>query len=151
MNLHSIPKVDHCDGGGDEGDLFFLKVCLKLGAFGGVVGFGIDGGEGLGPGEDGLFGRGEVVDLSPDNDAIEAFGRFSLLSGVTQMHVQTERASVDLGGADFDEFDEGWGKVTRANGSLGFDEGLKNFGDLSLIVEWFHVVVAGTTIGKLRL
>nr|WP_235830281.1 DUF808 family protein [Algihabitans albus] len=77
-----------------------VGVCAQQGT---VVSFGVQGRQGLSPGEDGFFPFRELGDVRPDDQPVEPRIRLAILSRRLRMHLNAEGAAVDLGRARLDQ------------------------------------------------
>lgn len=124
----AVPTVDAGDGGEEVGD--FLVGEVGAGGFDEVVREGRFGeaGEGFAEGEGGALAVGEAVGgFVPGREEVKEFVGEAGAFGEGGVHEDAEGAAVDLGGADFEEFDE---VGFEARGGGGFGEGLEGVDDL---------------------
>jgi hypothetical protein len=98
----AVPGVDEDDSHDDLGEVLRIEQAGGL-LVGGVGDMIADEGHFFGEGEDSTFFRRKIAGIAPGVEGIDALLRLACCAGIAGVHVDTEGAAVDLGGADLDK------------------------------------------------
>src|SRR3954471_24912461 len=141
-DVHAIPAIDGHDRKCQVGNFLFGK--LRAHALVGLIGdaVGRDLRQYFGPRQAGALARREQGGFTPDGDMVQAQRPLTVDGRVLDVHVHAERAAVDLGNAQLDQFANGFldGRVAQRHAE--FEKLLREFRGLLLVVDahWHNLV-----------